>query len=239
MIQLRASGFANSYSRRQTEALREEFRETHAVKLPSFLDPGMLRFFRSRIEKTPFVSGEISPGYSFPFIRDFLSGPLSRQLVFLCEDPVLFGFVSRLAETPVTWISGGGVFRTLSKKEYSMHWHDDGPWPEGFHVATAGVSLSCALHQAPFQGGRFQIRVKNSGRLSKEIANTTPGDAILLRTSPRLEHTNTPLESPGEKVVFVCFMRCNLAVGPSCSFPPAGGRTPLPMSAPGAPSFRA
>ncbi len=202
MLRLTPSGFINSLTEPQWGRLLREFQETHAVKLPSFLDSRLTRLAQEGLARFSFAPLDASPHYRW----EVSSGPAGRQLMFLCTHPDFLDLLSRLSGYPRYMMCGGGIYRLITEKGHYIHWHDDGPWPEDWPVKI-GVSLSVALNQELFEGGRFQIRRKNSTQIIREIPNVKAGDAILFRTSTEMEHCNTPMKGRAAKCAFVCQLR--------------------------------
>jgi hypothetical protein len=56
------------------------------------------------------------------------------------------------------------------------------------------VAMSINLSAKPYSGGVLEIRTRESGKVLHRTANTGPGDAILFRVAPGLQHRVTAVE---------------------------------------------
>src|SRR5438552_16205534 len=86
----------------------------------------------------------------------------------------------------------GRVYRRLPDLAHHDSWHSD--LVEGRQI---GMSLN--LSARPYEGGIFEIREAATERRLAAIANVGPGDAILFRIDPALEHRVTDVRGVAPK----------------------------------------
>jgi hypothetical protein len=164
--------------------LADTFARVHCVLLRGFLEPAILDWLASAIERATFVPrvhDEIDP----PATDLWLSDPSIRgTLLFLFNDPSLFDFIRRLSGCGPIGCFIGSTYRMMAEMAHADSWHDD-VW-EGRMIA-----LSLNLSPQGYRGGLLQIREQESQTVVHEVANTGFGDAIVFRLSPAIEHRVT------------------------------------------------
>lgn len=170
--------------------VREQFGRDHWVRLRGFLDEGL----RDRLLR--YVSSA-----SFSFREDDgicteLCAPSGRApalLGFLCNDFELFDVVRALTGCERIGGFDGRLFKRLPGLEDS--WHND--VGDGRMVA-----MSINLSDQPYSGGLLEIRRHGSDGILHRAPNPGPGDAILMRISPHLQHRVTNVESDVPRTVW-------------------------------------
>ena len=167
-------------------AARATFQTRHHVRLPGFVDPPLLHKLHSHLRKATFVPrthGEI--GHELVC----WDTPAADTLLFLLNDPHLFTLISDL--TGVAPIANfiGRIYRMTPATAHHDMWHSD----VGDHRLLA---LSLNLSETPYHGGTLLLRDQSDPETQQQLPNTTPGDAILFRIAPTLEHDITDV-TPG------------------------------------------
>jgi hypothetical protein len=62
--------------------------------------------------------------------------------------------------------------------------------------------MTLNLSRAPFRGGQFLLRDRQSKRMLAEVANTGLGDALTFRISHELQHRIFDLQGDEPKIAF-------------------------------------
>ena len=81
-------------------------------------------------------------------------------------------------------------------------WHDDINADEG---RILGMSVN--LSPVRFAGGAFELRGRESKNMVYRHENTGPGDALIFRLSPRLQHRVTDVVGDVPKTAFAGWFR--------------------------------
>ena len=168
------------------EAKQTAFRERHHLRLPGFLDPALLHKLHSHLRRATFVPkthGDI--GHELVC----WDSPAGDALLFLLNDPRLFHLVSQLTGVGPIGCFLGRIYRMTSSDAHHDMWHSD-------VGADRLLALSVNLSEEPYRGGTLILREQGRPDTEQTIENTVPGDAVLFRIDPALEHDLTDVE-PG------------------------------------------
>jgi len=176
------------------ESLRSELERNHCVRLPGLLDRGLLDRVRREIEAGEFARRDVElktellmkPGRAFAL------------LAFLVNDPDLFEVVRRISGCERIRSFTGRVYRMLPDSDHRGAWHDD-------LVEGRAVAMNLNLGREAYSGGVLEIRDRDSRTILHRVANTGPGDAVIFRISPLLQHRVTPVEGTVPKTAYVGF----------------------------------
>lgn len=181
-IQLTRSGTVCRTPGAGLDSLRLDFDRDHCVRLPAFLEPGLLQFIQSEVDRAGFH--EHVHDHLVPPARELvMNGNLAQGLLdlLLLNDPTLFDAVRVITACDPIGCFAGRVYRMIPGSGHGDAWHDD--------VGESRMAaISINLSRDVYAGGALQIRDRASGAIVHEVANTGPGDAILFRLSPGLEH---------------------------------------------------
>src|SRR5262249_7665061 len=123
-------------------------------------------------------------------------------LHLLTNDPVFIGVIERLTGCGPVGCFGGRVYRMVASSGHSDSWHSDMARDE---QRILGMSIN--LGEQPYSGGLFQLRRADSSRLFYEHANTGPGDALVFRLAPWLEHRVSHVVGNVPKTAFAGWFR--------------------------------
>lgn len=170
----------------ELEQLRTAFAAQHCVKLPGVIEPAMLAWIRDRIATAPFVE-RVQTDVSEPCRDTQLSSAdvVSTILAFV-NDSTVFRSIRDLTGCDPIGCYWGRVFRLEPGSGQQYTWHDD---VDGNRM----LAMSVNVGGEPYEGGALQIRDAASGRPLFELTNTTPGDAVLMRIGPDIEHRVMPV----------------------------------------------
>jgi hypothetical protein len=171
--------------RAAVERLHEAFAREHVVRLQGLLADELLGVVLRYIEEGTFAIREdagiaielcLEPNRAFDLLMFVMNAPQFLEAV--------------RAITGRTEIASfhGRVYRFDPAVAHHDSWHDD--TASGARL----IGLSLNLGRVPFRGGEFEIRPKAEPERTITIANTGPGDAILFRIDPALQHRVRPAE---------------------------------------------
>jgi hypothetical protein len=172
--------------------LRASFGRNNFVTLPGFLGEPVLDEFWARVDNDDF--------------REWRHGDLKVELCldvtaalaliwFVSDDARLFRLVERLSGLGPIGCFRGRVYRMLPTERHHDGWHDD-------LSDDRLVGMSVNLGREPYDGGLLQLRDRGSHRALGEIHNAGPGDAVLFRIAPGLEHRVTVVSGDAPKTAF-------------------------------------
>jgi hypothetical protein len=181
----------------EVAALQARFRAHHAVKLPSFLEPSFLAKLQTHLHAatfTPKSHGDI--GHELIC----LDSPAADALLFVLNDPGLFRLITELTGISPIGCFIGRIYRMTATTAHHESWHSD----VGDHRLLA---LSINLSEAPYRGGTTVLREQACPDTERRLENLTPGDALLFRIDPALEHAITDVEPGPPKTAWAGWFR--------------------------------
>lgn len=178
-------------------ALRERFRDEHAVKLRGFLEPGLLAKVQSHLREAVFVPKEHG-GIGHELVC--WDSPAADVLTFVLNDPRLFAWITSVTGVGPIGCFVGRVYRMTAADAHHETWHSD----EGDHRLLA---LSVNVGEQPHRGGTTLLREQGRPETTRALDNTTPGDALLFRISATLEHAITDVAPGAVKTAWAGWFR--------------------------------
>lgn len=178
-------------------ALREEFEGRDSVVLKGLLDDALLARVRDELDQGEFEERRHTTGHAELCID---RGRAQALLFFLANDPALFELVRGITGCDRIGCFAGRLYRMLPGSEHEGTWHDD-------CVEGRMVAMSINLSESPYSGGVLEIRDRDSKRITRRLANTGPGDAVLFRIAPTLLHRVTKVEGDVPKTAFAGWFR--------------------------------
>jgi hypothetical protein len=175
------------------DPLREDFARERCVVLVRFIEPTLLGRIRAEL-----VHAEFAPRTHDGIGAELCMRPepVLELLHLLVNDPPLrHAFEQITGSRPLGWFRGR-VYRMDPSAAHWDSWHTDA-------VEDRLLGMSVNLSPGRYEGGLFQMREASvSTRLVCEKANTGPGDALLFRLSPTLEHRVTGVTGRVPKIAF-------------------------------------
>jgi hypothetical protein len=199
-FQLTRAGIVRPAAREALAACRRQFDLQHFILIPRFFDAGLLALAQRHLAGAAFQrrshrSGNVD-AEDLCMERNALGGVLH----FLANDPRLLRLVEEATGCRPLGSFSGFVYRLTPGPETFDDWHDD------LHK-TRRVALSVNLSTRPYQGGVLEIRERASGRVVSAVHNTGPGDALLFRIAPALQHRVSALAGDAARTVFAGWFR--------------------------------
>ena len=181
----------------EVAALRAHFRERHAVRLPGFLEPTFLANLQSRLRAATFVP-KSHDGIGHELVC--WDSPAADALLFVLNDPGLLRLITELTGVGPIGCFIGRIYRMTAACAHHEAWHSD----VGDHRLMA---LSVNLSEEPYRGGTTLLREQGRPETEQTLENTTPGDAVLFRIDPALEHCITDVEPGPPKTAWAGWFR--------------------------------
>lgn len=185
------SGVKFAGSSEDLDPLRAAFERQHCVRLPGFLTEPLLERLQGYVRE-----GEFS-GRSLPRDRTELTmeaGKAPQLLMLWLNDPRLFELVRTITGCRRIGACEGGVYRMMPG-ERADSWH-------GEVFGHRMIAISVDLSEQPYSGGALEIRDRYSHEMLHRAEDTDPGDAILVRLAPFLQHRVTSLEGDSPRTVY-------------------------------------
>lgn len=196
MIQVGRAGAARTVGGAAWDEARRRFQEQHHVRLRGFLEPALLREVQEALRGARFVAkshGEIAEELAC------FDSPAGDALLFLLNDPRLFQWVSELTGKGPIGCFVGRLYRMVPGSHHAL-WHSD---VGSERLAALTVNVGDALHR----GGELVLREAGRAETEQRIDNPAPGDAVLFRVDPALEHQVTDVEPGPPKTAWAGWFR--------------------------------
>jgi len=171
--------------------LGDAFRRTHCVRLPALIAPDLLSRVQRAVERGEFRAFD-HDGIATELRLQ--SGVATGLLHVLVNDPQMYRLVEEVTATSPIRSFLGRVYRRDANGHYDS-WHSD-------LVQGRSIGMSINLSASRYDGGVFELRETDSGRMLASIANVGFGDAILFRLATHLEHQVTAVRGPHAKTAF-------------------------------------
>jgi 2OG-Fe(II) oxygenase superfamily len=176
----------------ELSSLRRNFERNHWFRLQGLLGKELLHRISGEIDNEEFQTQTHDTAHTELVMR---TGRAADLLAFLTNDPRLFQLIRAITGCdPISWYAGR-IYRMLPGPEHEGNWHDD---------ALEGRMLAMTLNlgEAPYSGGVLEIREASSKNVVDKVENTGPGDALVFRVDPSLEHRVSAVKGEVPKTAF-------------------------------------
>jgi hypothetical protein len=176
---------------RRTRAI---FRRENYLRIPEFIEPGLLEVMRKYLRRAHFEESEYGA-----VGRDLAlwNSPVAGALHLLMNDSALLDFVRRLSGCGLIGSFTGRLYRMVARPGMDFGWHSDLKEND----LREGVAMTINLGARAYRGGMLQMRRIDDEAIT-EIPNAGPGDAIIFRLARDLRHRVTPVEGKAPKTAF-------------------------------------
>jgi hypothetical protein len=168
---------------------RDAYRERGFLRLPEFLEASLLGRIQRLLDVASFVP-EAKRNRQRELANELRVRPdqgVNLMMLTVMNHSELFRAVEEIIASGTIRSYVGRIRREVPGAGHFVSWHSD---PDERRLCGISVNLS----REPYAGGAFQLREKSSGRLLIDVANTTPGDALLFRVAQGYHHRVTPVE---------------------------------------------
>jgi SAM-dependent methyltransferase len=179
-------------SARGLRSLRAAFERHHCVRLPGFLDRPVLERVHRYVDEGEFEVRQYE-GIRTELCMD--GGKAAELLLLLINDPHLFGLVRETTGCRRIGRFDGSVYRVMPGREGEDSWH-------GEIFGHGVVEMSLDLSTRPYSGGVLETRDRHSHEVLHRGVNTEPGDALLVRLAPSVQHRVTAVEGDSPRTVY-------------------------------------
>jgi 2OG-Fe(II) oxygenase superfamily len=180
------------------ESAREAFAAHHCVKVPGLLAGDLFTEILARIRPEDFYE------YTHEGVGSEARLPRNSSaialLLLLINDDRLFRVVEAVTGCPALGSFDGRVYRFTESPGHHDGWHDD-------LGDNRLIAMSVNLSSQPYEGGVLQIRDRASRAILHEEPNTGPGDALIFRLAPELQHCVTNVTGDRPKTAFAGWFR--------------------------------
>jgi hypothetical protein len=179
------------------EPLAQHYAHTGYARLPGLLDRELLAAMFSAISACQFRLRD-HDGAGTELCLPSGDRPV-RMLDFIVNCHELFRVIERITGCGRIGNFSGRIFQGARELHDYDVWHDD--VREG-RLAAMSVNLS----ERPYEGGALQLRDRGNGAVVS-IDNPVPGDAVIFRIAPDLQHRITAITSAAPRTAFAGWFR--------------------------------
>jgi hypothetical protein len=189
-----ARGITIGPKREDWRQIRARFKGDNYLRIPGFIEPGLLEVMRKHLQHAHFEESEYGA-----VGRDLAlwNSPVAGALHLLMNDPALLDCVWRISGCKPVGSFTGRLYRMVAQPGMDFGWHSDLIEND----LRLGVAMTINLGARPYRGGMLQMR-RADGEAITEIPNAGPGDAIIFRIAGDLRHRVTPVEGRTPKTAF-------------------------------------
>jgi hypothetical protein len=169
------------------------FARQQALVLPRFLDAAMQATLGGVWRNAAFVRNGIKIAGS----RAEETPPRGGQLLnLLLNRSALRDWLERVTGLSPLAAASGAIVRMEAGPGDHLGWHND----QGDPARRLAITIN--LGDAPYAGGRFEMRRRGGDDLLMHHDHVEPGTALVFAVSPALEHRVTPMTAGGPRTVF-------------------------------------
>jgi len=194
MLRIARAATIGELDEQECVPLREQFAARHWIKLRGVLEPSLLADIQARVARAEFVervhTAVTPPSVDLAMVPNAAAALL--ELAF--NDAAVFRAIEAITGSPRITRFGGFIYRLTPRQTHQHHWHND-----VLESRLAGMSVN--LGPGTYEGGLLEFRDRQSEDVLDRVANTTPGDALIFRIDPALQHRATPVTG-GIKTAF-------------------------------------
>jgi SAM-dependent methyltransferase len=198
-VRIRQSGSPASTARvafsgaeEDLDALRSAFERDRCVYLPGLLGEAIRERAGSYIDAVEF---RVQTYGGMATERCMDRGEAAALLMFLTNDPDLFRLVQAITACPRIAHFHARIYQMPPGPEFEEFWQGD-------LFETPKVAMSINLGHLPYRGGNLVIRDRRTARIINRAEAAEPGDALLFRVAPTLQHRVTAVEGDVPRTVY-------------------------------------
>ncbi len=181
LARLTRLGISGDATSSQLRSAREHFEQHNYLRLPGFIEPGLLRMIQRYLRNARFEEREYKVGRDLTLANS----PVASVLYALMNDPKLFHLIRQVTGCGPIGCFNSRLYQMVARKGLAFTWHDD-------MAKDRKVAISINLSDARYHGGTLQIRERPRG-VCEAVPNLGFGDAIIFRVAEHLEHRVTPI----------------------------------------------
>ena len=192
MLQLTRTSFVCTETSTSLAAMRREFDQHSAIRLPQFLNAELLLAVQHSVRHASFYERDHSG-----IAREacMVENATVAMMSLIMNDPSLFEVMSRLTGCVSIRYFGGRIYAMHADANHYDRWHSDA-------IEDRQVGISVNLSEGKFDGGVFELRHIDRDDVEWSLSNTGAGDATLFRIRADLVHRVTPVVGPIPRVAY-------------------------------------
>jgi hypothetical protein len=165
----------------QIHSARDQFERHYYLRIPGFIEPGLLRVIQRHLSRAAFKERKYEIGRDLTLTDD----PIANLFNVLLNDPKLFRLIRRVTGCGRIGCFVGRLYQMVARQGLAFSWHDD-------MLNDRKVAISINVSDAAYRGGALQLRDTSRG-VRETVPNLGFGDAIVFRVAEHLEHRVTPV----------------------------------------------
>jgi hypothetical protein len=181
-------GISCEATRLQIRSASDQFEGHYYLRIPGFIEPGLLRVIQRHLSRAAFTERKYEIGRDLTLSND----PIASLFNVLMNDPKLFRLIRRVTGCGRIGCFTGRLYQMIARQGLAFTWHDD-------MLNDRKVAISINLSDAVYRGGTLQLRDKSRG-VRETVPNLGFGDAIVFRVAEHLEHRVTPVVGDVPKI---------------------------------------
>lgn len=186
------------------EDYKAEYKDTHCVFFPSFIEQNTLNKIIDRLERTEFQTKIEKSGHTKGFGKVLfmpLNNPVPFMFHMLMNDRELFKQLEGITGCSNIGNFTGRIHRSEGGEQHQIEWHGD-------NTDTRLLAITLNLGKDQYTGAKFQMRKKGDDKIIREFGQTAPGDAFIFEIHPDLQHRLSLVET-GTRTVGVGWFRAH------------------------------
>ncbi len=172
----------------QIRLARDQFERHYYLRIPGFIEPGLLRAIQRHLSRAAFKEKKYDVGRDLTLTND----PIASLFNVLMNDPKLFRLIRRVTGCGPIGCFTGRLYQMVARQGLAFTWHDD-------MLNDRKVAISINVSDAVYRGGTLQLRETSRG-VRETVPNLGFGDAIVFRVAEHLEHRVTPVVGDVPKI---------------------------------------
>ena len=175
--------------------LRGDFAKNNVVNISGLIQEELLTITRSDLEGAEFSISE-------NLGRDLTVGPTHKayvRLFFLLNKDNIFSMIRSITGCKRIGSFAGRIYRLEPIEGRYDEWHND-------CIESRQIAISVNLGES-YCGGVTQIRNVSTREICGTAANRNPGDALLLKIDPSLEHRVSAVRGTHARTAVAGFFR--------------------------------
>jgi hypothetical protein len=190
VIVLNRQGAARSGTASDLQQIAGEYRDHACAHLRGFLATDLLADIWRLCEAARFEERTYE---GIGAEQRIVPGPMLAVLLLALNDPQLLAFISEVTGCGPVGVFEGRVYRMLPREDHFHGWHSDAS-------GRRRVAISVNLNRESMVTAPLQVRRRDADVPLAEVANATPGDAVIFRVDDDHLHRIRPTPDAGVRV---------------------------------------
>ena len=196
MIQIRQKGLTKPSDAEILE-LQKEFEEKRCIVLPQLVEEKLLEKTLLGINNGEFYENDHAHNKKglYTLENTLKSKNIATHLIhFIINNKELFKVIEQITGCREIKAFKGRVYKLEANEDHRLDWHEDTFDP------TRVLAISINLSSEPYEGGKFQIRRKQSDSILREVPCGKLGNTHIFDISDSLLHRVTKITGKNPRV---------------------------------------